>query len=408
MKPVHLNIRKMECSEGRPVVLLLCAAEAATMAPVFGFPAMLPHFVQSWGLTGADAGWVSGITFAGYAAAVPFLSALTDRIDARRVYVAGAVLAGLASLLFAFAAGDFWSALALRALTGFGLAGTYMPGLKALVDRTGGPQQPRWISWYTAGFSLGTALSFLAAGLLESWIGPQYSFVVLGVVALAAAVLVQFGLAPAAPAPPAPGAFLDLRPILRNRRVMAYVLGYFAHMWELFGLRNWMVAFLTFTAIGHTGAMPVNASGAAALSSAIAMAASIGGAAWALRFDRARACAAFGLASAAGAVLVGLSADWGYWPAMLLVLAYNGLVQLDSAALTTGAVLAADAARRGAGIAVHSLVGFAGGFLGPLAFGWVLDMAGGPNDPQAWFFAFLSLGGAAALGPPILLHLARR
>ncbi|MEW5726914.1 MAG: MFS transporter, partial [Pseudomonadota bacterium] len=151
------------------VVIALCAAEVLTMAGVFAFPALLPGFVGEWGLSNTDAGWISGVYFAGYAVAVPLLSASTDRVDARLVWIAGALLTAVSALGFAAAAEGFWTAMLFRALGGAGLAGTYMPGLKALVDRTQGPSQPRWMSWYTASFSLGTSLSFLFA----AWVaGP--------------------------------------------------------------------------------------------------------------------------------------------------------------------------------------------------------------------------------------------
>ena len=401
------NILNYECAGmGIGAVRVLCAAEVLTMGPVFAFPALLPDFILSFQLSSAEAGWLSGITFAGYAAAVPVLSALTDRLDARRVYGVGALIAGMSALLFALLAQGFWSALLFRALAGIGLAGTYMPGLKALVDRTSGPQQPKWMSWYTASFSLGTGISFLAAGLLVQGLGWRGCFAVLGGGAGLAAGLVLL-LRPQAPVVIQGTKLLDLRPVLANRRVMAYVLGYFAHTWELFGLRSWMVAFLAFAAAGQAVLTPTVA---AAVSSVVAMVASIGGAALALRFDRIRACSLFALSSAALAVLVGLSASWGAgWglAVVVLMLVYNGVVQLDSAALTTGAVLEAEPTRRGAAIAVHSLIGFVGGFLGPLGFGWVLDMAGGGQSARAWAFAFASLGAVAALGPLALLGLNR-
>jgi nitrate/nitrite transporter NarK len=37
---------------------------------------------------------------------------------------------------------------------------------------------------------------------------------------------------------------------------------------------------------------------------------------------------------------------------------------------------------------VHSTLGYAGGFVGPLAVGWVLDLFGGVS-PTAWAAAFL-------------------
>ena len=41
---------------------------------------------------------------------------------------------------------------------------------------------------------------------------------------------------------------LDFRPVLANRRALAYVLGYGVHCWELFATRSWLVAFLAFRA----------------------------------------------------------------------------------------------------------------------------------------------------------------
>jgi hypothetical protein len=45
------------------------------------------------------------------------------------------------------------------------------------------------------------------------------------------------------------------------------------------------------------------------------------------------------------------------------------------------------------------VLGFSAGFVGPLAFGIVLDAAGGANTGLAWGLAFASLGVVAALGP---------
>jgi hypothetical protein len=53
---------------------------------------------------------------------------------------------------------------------------------------------------------------------------------------------------------------------------------------------------------------------------------------------------------------------------------------------------------RGATMAVHSMLGFGAGFVAPLVFGVVLDLAGGKTMPHAWGFAFATLGvGAIAM-----------
>ena len=67
------------------------------MVGVFAFPSLLPGFMAQWSLSNTEAGWISGVVFAGYAVAVPLLTALTDRLDAKRVYLAGALIAALST-----------------------------------------------------------------------------------------------------------------------------------------------------------------------------------------------------------------------------------------------------------------------------------------------------------------------
>jgi MFS family permease len=135
------------------------------------------------------------------------------------------------------------------------------------------------------------------------------------------------------------------------------------------------------------------------LGALLAMASSIIGADLASRFDRRKVCAMAMLSSAATAAVIGFLGWLPYSAVVGLMLLYNVLIQIDSAALTTGAVMAAEPERRGATIAIHSLLGFGAGFIGPLAFGMVLDLAGGGNTSLAWGLAFASMAVVVGLGP---------
>jgi hypothetical protein len=68
------------------------------------------------------------------------------------------------------------------------------------------------------------------------------------------------------------------------------------------------------------------------------------------------------------------------------------IVMGDSAALTNGAVVSSPSSQRGVTLAVHSLIGFAGGTAGPLAVGVVLDAAGGGANHLAWGLGFITMG----------------
>lgn len=391
------------------LVALLIGAELLTMLGVFAFPALLPTFFEAWDLSNTQAGWISGIYFAGYTLSVPLLMRLTDRVDARRIYMAGAAVTAVSALGFAVLADGFWSAMIFRALAGAGLAGTYMPGLRVLVDRYEGPRQPRAVSFYTAGFSLGTALSFLFAGELGAAIGWEWTFAVSGFAALGAVGLVAFAFRPITPqAEETPTPFFDFRPVLRNRPALGFMLAYGAHSWELFALRSWLVAFLVFSVtLQPNGSVWLAPTTVAMLSALAAVAASIGGQELGTRFGLRRVIPVVMLTSGAIAFVLGFLPGLPYLAVVILVLVYSIAVQGDSAALTIGTVQMAKQGQRGATLALHSLIGFGGAALGPLVVGVVLDASGGAEKVTSWGLAFASVGLIAVLGPAVLLRLTR-
>lgn len=394
-----------------PLVAAMCAAEIASMAGISTFAALLPDFITLWSLSNTEAGWISGLYFAGYMGAVPVLVSLTDRVDPRRIYLASTLLAAVVTAAFAVAADGFWSASILRALAGVGLAGTYMPGLKILSDRIGGPRQSRALALYTASFSIGTGLSFLIAGEAAPLLGWRWAFGIAALGPVIAFLIVAALIPRAAPVTTSrPTArLLDFRPVFRNRQAMGYILAYGVHAWEALGFRAWVVAFLIFS----VSLQPVDGAGllsgtvVAMLISLAGVPASIVGNEFAMRFGRARVAIFSGLISAAIGCAIGFSAPLPYLAVIALLLIYSLANYADSSTLTAGTVAAAQPGLSGATMAVHSCVGFAGGFMGPLVFGMVLDVAGGTGETAAWGLGFASLGLAAALGPLALFLLAR-
>ena len=117
------------------LVALVCAAQVLVQLGAFFWPALLPGMMTLWKLSNSEAGWITAIFYAAYMVSVPVLVTLTDRVDARRVYLFGVGCTVIGHLIFGLWAEGFWSALGARALTGMGWAGTYMTGLKLLADK---------------------------------------------------------------------------------------------------------------------------------------------------------------------------------------------------------------------------------------------------------------------------------
>jgi MFS family permease len=381
-------------------VVAMCAAQACVQIGAFAVAALLPNLIAAWSLTNTEAGWIGGIYYAAYTLAVPLLASLTDRVDARRVYLGSVGLTAVAFAGFAWAATGFWSALACRALMGAGWAGSYMPGLKALTDLTEGPRQSRAVAAHAAAVGVSGALSFGVAGAVNAWLGWRWALAPGALGAALAFGLVLVGV-PARPSRPAAGprrALLDFRPVLRNRSALAYSVAYCVHTWEMSALRGWVVAFLTFVAARAPGAWtPLAPATVASVMGLLGVWASVWGNELAIRFGRRRFILATLLASAALAAGIGFGAALSYAGAAALVLLYAVLIWSDSASLTAGSAGSAEPGQRGATLAVHSTLGYAGGFLGPLVLGVTLDLCGGASV-LGWGVAFGHVTVALLLG----------
>jgi MFS family permease len=385
-------------------VVAMCAAQGCAQIGAFSVAALVPTLIPAWGLSNTEAGWISGIYYAAYTVVVPLLASLTDRVDPKRVYLMCVALTALAFAGFAWVTTGFWSALAFRALMGVGWAGSYMPGLKALSDLAEGQQQSRAVAAHAAAVGISGALSFGVAGAVNARLGWQWALVPGAVGAALAFVIVLVGL-PACPprtvAGPR-GALLDFRPILRNRSALAYSLAYCVHTWEMSALRAWVVTFLTFCSARGGGTWtPIAPATVASVMGLLGVWSSVWGNELAIRFGRRRFVLGTMLTSGVVAAGIGFGAALPYAAAAALVLVYAVLIWSDSSSLTAGSAGSAEPGRRGATLAVHSTLGYAGGFLGPLAFGVALDVVGGASV-LGWGVAFAHvtvalLAGALAL-----------
>ncbi|NCF29202.1 MAG: MFS transporter [Gammaproteobacteria bacterium] len=394
----------MTPTSNRKTIAIFCLAQTLAQLGAFTFPALLPVFFGVWSLSHTEAGWLSGVFFGAYSLSVPLLVTLTDRVDARRIYMWAVVLTTLSHLGMAFAATGFWSAFLFRVLAGVGWAGTYMVGLKALADRVEGASQSRAVAFHAASIGISGSLSFMIAGVVTTWFDWQVAFMAgalgtLGALCVAAA---GFPRSPPVRRKTPNTRLLDFRPVLKNRSVMAYAIGYCVHTWEMFVVRSWVVTFLVFTA-AQPGEQ-VNflvPTVVAMLMELVGTATSVLGNEMAVRFGRQRWIMSVMLASMLIATIVGFSSAWGYGVATAICLLYNAFIYADSSSLTAGTVGNADPESRGAALAVHAMLGYGGGFVGPLVMGLILDALGGESVLN-WGIGFAHLALIMVIGPVAL------
>lgn len=391
------------------LVTCVCVAQVCAQIGAYTWPALLPEFIAGWHLTNGEAGWITGLFYAAYTLSVPILVTLTDRVDPRTIYLTGVGLTVVSHWGFAAFADGFWSAAAMRALAGIGWAGTYMTGLKLLADRVDPGLMSRAVAGHAASIGVAGSLSFVFAGALNGAFGWRATFVASGFAALIGWLIVLIWAPPRERARAHDGgALFDFRPVLRNRSAMAYALAYCAHTWEMNALRGWVVAFLAYVIVATgDGGTWVGPTVVATVMGFIGTWTSVVGNELSIRLGRQRLVRLAMLSCAVMAAGIGFLGSRSYPLAAALVLAYGVLIWLDSSSLTAGAAGSADPSRRGATLALHSMAGYAGGFVGPIIIGWILDRSGGMS-PVAWGLAFLHIAVIGLLGRFAFVALAPR
>ena len=388
----------MKTLQAKALIWAMCIGQIGNLLPHVVVPAvMVQYLIPLWGMTNTQAGLLASAYAAGYMLAVPFLSSLTDRYDARRILLLGSLCSGLSTLAFALFATSWLTGVFIWGLAGASFAGAYMPGLRALTDRLETADASRSITLYTASYSMGVGFSFLVSQLVADAYGWRWSFGITGLGPFIMA-FVAWRTKPVLPIPKV-GHLLDVRPVLRNRPAMAYILSYGAHCFELYGFRTWLVAFWTFVISRHQGDSLPDAMTVSFLASLLAMPASILGNELSLRFGRASAISWIQVISALTALSIGVLAGGSAWVILVLIFMYAVTVPADSGSLTAGMMSYAQPQFKGLTLAMHSTVGFALSALSGWMVGLALDSHGGTQDPQAWLAAFGVLAAGVMLGP---------
>jgi len=364
------------------------------------YAVVLTTLQEEWHLTNLESGLLASAFFFGYMLAVPLATALTDRVDARKVYLVGGLCATSGLLGMGLLAFNFWTALFFMAMNGAGLAGTYMPGLKILSDRIQSGEITRHIAFYTAFFGIGTGFSYVCSGWILSALGWHYVF---GIIALGpfTAFLIVLLLIPPLQHEKWKGAIQirlhDIFPVekwklvLQDKKASGFIFGYTAHSLELFASRSWLVAFFVFCGAVSGETFILAATTLAGVINFFGVPASILGNEIALRVGRQKWVCIVMLTSAVLGIALACSTSQSWWLIVVLAIGHAVFIMADSATLTAGLVTSAQENIKGAAMGLHSLMGFGGGMVGPAIFGFVLDISGSRASQIAWIWAYVAV-----------------
>ena len=395
-------------------LLLLCLAQVFIMLVFINYSAVLPLLKREWGMNNTMAGSIFSVYQLGYIASGVLLSALTDRLNTKHIFLVSALWSGLANLLFALFAHDYLSALVLRALTGIGMGGTYMPGLKLVAEKFPSQERGRAVGIYVGSLVLGASLSLALTGTVAALAGWRAAFVACSAGVFLGTLLARPVFRDYRPPLHARSELGFQREILRNRPAFLMILGYGSHMWEMYGMRGWLAPFFTAVFIGHGMAQGTATGWAATAAAAIV---GIGTFSTAItgtlsdRLGRTRTITLVMIASALLSFGFGWLINFPPLVSLIVGLLYGYLVVAESPVFSTGLTELVAPAYLGTAMGMQSLVGYSLGMISPTVFGWALDLCRDwqplPGITVDWGIAFATAG-LGALAGPVCMALLRR
>jgi MFS family permease len=380
------------------ITLVMLASQILALLGFATYPVALMAVQSEWALNNFQSGFIASSFFLGYVLVVPFATNLTDRIDAKKIYLIGCALSAIGLLGFGLYASNFLQACFMMSISGAGFASLYMPGLKIISDRLQSSELSRSIAFYTAFFGIGTGLSYLISGLLIPHLGWRWVFMGVALGPLFSFVITYVYVKKLDKAQQnIELRFSDMLPIqkwvevTRDPRAVQYIMGYGIHCLELFASRNWIVAYLIFCGLHGQSALPLAIPAVAGIINFIGVPSSIIGNEIAGRIGRLRWVYVVMTLSFVSAVLLSMAYEWSWWIILSLAVLHMIFIMADSSTLTAGLVLSAKSEIKGAAMGLHSLVGFIGGLIGPALFGFFLDWAKSSEKSNPWSYAYLSI-----------------
>jgi len=384
------------------MLAILCIAVVLSFATWFSANAIAPELKRAWSLSESAAAWLTNGVQIGFvigALSASFFN-LPDLIRMNRLMAGSALLAGLSNAAMLLEPGPT-GAILCRVVTGFALAGVYPPALK-LVS-----------TWFISGRGLalagvigaitaGSSLPHLFRGMSSAVDWRNVIALSSGATIVSAVIFLLFTREGPYPFGKALFDPRQIGRVLKDRNLILVNGGYLGHMWELYAMWAWLLAYLT-AALGDGGTgMSHDASLLTFIAVASGVAGCFAGGVLSDRFGRTATTAGMMIVSGICALLIGFVFDGPFWLLALVVIVWGISIIGDSAQFSAAVTELAD--RNYIGTALSLQMGM--GFALTIFMIWLMPHIAAFLGGWRWAFVLLAVG--PAFGATSMLILRRR
>ena len=380
---------------------IISIAQFMIMQVWYDFSAILSSVEELWNLTNFQAGMIISMFQLGYVFAVFYFSFLSDSRSPQNIFVFGALLTGISSLLFAFFAQGFYSALIFRTFAGIGMGGVYVPGMRLITGIFPPQSRGKAIGIYVGSLVVGSGTSLLLSGALVKVLDWDTLIILTSIGALLGAFLVYRMGEVSLNTVKGEFSWRQVKNALSRPNVLMN-FAYMGHMWELYAMWPWIAPFLVamFRLHGYStqnAMMYGNIIGG--LSVIIGCIATWLGGFVSDKRGRIKSILVFLIGSIACSFTIGWVGEWSVYAVVIMALLYGFFVIGDSPIFSTAITELADPKVAGLALGIQSVMGFSVTIISPSVFGYIVDKT------DSWGLAFSSLGLGALLAPLVLMKL---
>lgn len=376
------------------VLALLGLAELLGMSLWFSASAVTPQLRQIWGLTTAEGGWLTTIVQLGFVCGTALAAVLNlaDLIPSRGLFSTSALLGAGANAAI-LAAPGYRTALVLRFLTGFFLAGVYPPAMK-MTATWFRSQRGLAIGVIVGALTVGKAIPYLVRAIPHVGVRPVVLTASAGAVMAAGLVGIWYREGPF-PFTSRPFSWTHVGDVVRVPEWRLATGSYLGHMFELYAFWTWIPAFLAASVAADSGGRfraPRLISLLAFTTIAIGGAGSVWGGLFADKRGRERLVSISLFMSGSCCLLSGLLFGGPIWILGALAMTWGFFVIADSAQFSTLVTESVPPHTVGTALTVQTSLGFLLTMVPMQLVPLIAQQAG-----WRWGFTILALGPVAGI-----------